>query len=330
MSVPFSRARAGRRVLPLAPSLAQPAPEVSLGTVTITATRDPSHVTDVVSKITVLDRETLDRSSGRTLVELLSQQPGLQFTSNGGLGKSASLFTRGLEARHTLLLADGIRVGPATLGTPSLDNLPLEAVERIEIVRGPMSSLYGSDAVGGVVQTFTRRGRFGSHPNAKMAAGSKRYDQLAGGIAFGSGDFDAAVQVEHTEAHGFSATNARAPFGNHSPDEDGFRQDGGSVRAGWQATPDWRVEALALQSDGTTRYDDGPGADSKARPHNRLLSSQASGRVGDTLDANLSAAQSVDAYETLATASAFASLGTIETVQKQFAWATSLAALGAM
>jgi vitamin B12 transporter len=330
MSVLFLRARASRCVLALAsipaalPVLAQVKDEASLATVTITATRTPSRVTDVVAEVTVLDREALDRNSGRTLVEVLSQQPGLQFTSNGGLGKAASLFIRGLESRHTLLLVDGIRVGSATLGTPSLDNLPLEAVERIEIVRGPMSALYGSDAVGGVIQIFTRRGRVGLHPNAKATVGSNHYGQLAGGVAFGSGAFDAAVQVQHTETRGFSATNARAPFGNHNPDDDGFTQNGGSLRLGWRATPDWRLEALALQADGTTRYDDGPGADSKAKLHNRLLSLQASGRLGDALRTKLSAAQSIDEFDTLVSASAFAALGPIETVQKQFAWETSL------
>jgi vitamin B12 transporter len=118
-------------------------------TVTVTATRSPQRLIDAVSDITVIDRAMLERSEGRTLVELLSQQAGLQFASNGGLGKSSSLFIRGLEARHTLLLLDGVRIFSATLGTPSLDNLPLEAVERIEIVRGPMTSLYGNSAMGG-------------------------------------------------------------------------------------------------------------------------------------------------------------------------------------
>ena len=84
---------------------------------------------------------------------------GLQTSSNGGLGKTASLFIRGLEARHTLLLVDGVRVGSATVGSPSLDNLPLEAVDRIEIVRGPMSSLYGSGAMGGVNRRWPWRWR---------------------------------------------------------------------------------------------------------------------------------------------------------------------------
>jgi vitamin B12 transporter len=330
MSVPLPRWHASRCAFSLASSLAafpvlgEPVAD-TLSQITVTATRLPSRVTDVVAEVTLIDRETLDRNSGRTLVEVLSQQPGLQFTSNGGLGKASALFIRGLEARHTLLLVDGIRVGSATLGTPSLDNLPLEAVEHIEIVRGPMSAQYGSDAVGGVIQVFTRRGRAGMHPNAKATVGSRRHGQLAGGIAVGNGAFDAAVQVQHTETRGFSATNSRAPFGNFNPDDDGFRQDGGSVRVGWQAGPDWRVEALTLQADGTTRYDDGPDADSKARLRNRLLSLQTSGRLAEGMNTKLSAAHSVDAYETVATASAFTPLGAIDTVQKQWAWETSLA-----
>ncbi|MEO5734151.1 MAG: TonB-dependent receptor plug domain-containing protein, partial [Rubrivivax sp.] len=125
--------------------------------IVITATHTPQRVSDVVAEVTVIDRAMLDRSEGRSLVEVLSQAPGLQFASNGGLGKPSSIFVRGLEARHVLLLVDGVRVGSATLGTASLDNLPLDTIERIEIARGPMTSLYGSSAMGGVVQVFTRR-----------------------------------------------------------------------------------------------------------------------------------------------------------------------------
>ncbi len=306
------------------PVPAQTAAETALGTVIVTATRTPSRVTEVVTEVTVIDRDMLDRASGRTLVEVLSSQPGLQFTSNGGLGKNSGLFIRGLEPRHTLLLVDGIRVGSATAGTPSLDNLPLETIERIEIVRGPMSSLYGSDAVGGVIQVFTRRGRDGLHPNAKATVGSRRYGQLAGGVAFGDGAFDAAVQLQHTETRGFSATNAGASE-DHEPDDDGFRQDGGSVRLGWQATADWRVEAQALDVDGLNRYDDGPGVDSRARLRNRLLSLRAIGRVNDELHTTLSAARSFDEGDILATANAFTNLGAFETEQKQFAWEATLA-----
>ncbi|MFN9196153.1 MAG: TonB-dependent receptor, partial [Pseudomonadota bacterium] len=130
--------------------------------VVVTATRTPQRAADALADFTVLGRAELDRFEGATLAQVLAAQPGLQSSSNGGLGKPASLFVRGLEARHTLLLVDGVRLGSATVGSPSLDNLPLAAIERIEIVRGPLSSLYGSGAMGGVVQVFTRRGGQGT------------------------------------------------------------------------------------------------------------------------------------------------------------------------
>ena len=299
-------------------------------TLTITATRVPARVSDLVAEVTVLDRAALERSEGRTLVELLSQQAGLQFTSNGGLGKTSGLFIRGLESRHTLLLVDGVRVGSATVGSPSLDNLPLEAVERIEIVRGPLSSLYGNGAMGGVIQVFTRPGTRGFNANAKASAGSNDYGQIAGGVGFGDGRFDAAVQVQHTDTKGFSATNPRYPFG-HNPDRDGWRQTGGSLRLGWQPLADWRVELLGLQSTGLTRIDDGAGADARAELRNGLVTLSARGRVLPGWSTRLSVAESTDAYETLATASAFTDLGTTQTRVRQIGWENTVATpLGAL
>jgi vitamin B12 transporter len=295
-----------------------------LDPVIVTATRTPLRASEAIAEVTVIDRAALDRATGRTLVELLAQQPGLQFTSTGGLGKTASIFIRGLEARHTLLLLDGVRVSSETVGSPSLDNLPLEIIERIEIVRGPMSSLYGSAAMGGVIQVFTRRGREGLHANASLTAGSKHHGQAAGGLVFGRGAFDGAVQVQHTETRGFSATNANAQFGSHDPDSDGFRQNGGSVRLGWQAAPDWRVEALAVESNGKTQYDDGPGVDARAALRNSIQLLQASGRIGADWRTRLYVARSVDSYDTLA-GGPFASLGPIATVQRQFGWENTLA-----
>ncbi len=298
-------------------------------TITVTATRMPARVSEVVAEVTVLERADIERAEGRTLVALLAQQAGLQFSSNGGLGKTASLFIRGLEARHTLLLVDGVRVASATVGTPSLDNLPLEAVERIEIVRGPVSSLYGSGAMGGVIQVFTRQGGRGLSANAKIAAGSHGFSQAAGGVGFGEAVWDAAAQVQHTDTRGVSATNAQVPFGSHDPDRDGFRQTGGSLRLGWQPfgdtrRADWRLELLTLQSRGLTRLDDGPGADARAQMENRLASLSARGHVAPGWRMRLSAAESVDAYDTLASASPWAALGVIQTRLHQYGWENSV------
>jgi vitamin B12 transporter len=247
--------------------------------VTITATRVPTPVNQLVAEVTVIDRATIERSEGRTLVELLSQQAGLQFASNGGLGKTASLFIRGLESRHTLLLVDGVRVGSSTVGSPSLDNLPLEAVERIEIVRGPMSSLYGNGAFGGVVQVFTRQATQGLSANAKVAAGTNEFGQIAAGMGYGNGVFDVAVQAQHTDTRGVSATNPSVPFGSYNPDRDGFRQSAGSLRLGWRPAGDWRVELLGLQSTGLSGLDDGPGANARAELLNEIVALSARGSV---------------------------------------------------
>ena len=286
----------------------------------VTATRTPVKVSDVVAEVTVFDRAMLDRSEGRSLVEVLSQAPGLQFAANGGLGKSTSLFVRGLEARHVLLLIDGVRVGSATLNTASLDNLPLDTVERIEIVRGPMSSLYGSNAMGGVVQVFTRRGQPGLRGNARLSAGSRDYGLASAGLSFGGGGFDLAAQVQHQQTDGFSATNARVPFGNFNPDDDGFRQNAGSLRAGWVFAPGWRLDGLLLESKGRTQIDDGPGADARASLRNSVQSVQVSGMVLAGWRTQLALGRSLDGYDTLSSASAFSSLGVIETKQTQLAW----------
>jgi len=293
--------------------------------VVVNATRLPERVASVLAEVSVIDRAQLDRASGRTLSEVLSSLPGLQFSSNGGLGKSASVFIRGLEARHTLLLLDGVRLGSATLGTPSLDNLPLDAVERIEVVRGPMSALYGADAAGGVIQIFTMRGKPGWQPVVRSTVGSDGHAQLSAGLGFGQGAFDGNLQLQHTETKGFSATSPRAQFGNYNADRDGFRQDGGSLRLGWQLVPDWRLEALALESNGRSGYDDGPGADAQAGLHNSLQVLQAVGRPLAGWQTQLRASRSTDGYDTLSSASPYSTLGEISTTQRQLSWENRLA-----
>ena len=301
------------------------APANRLDAVTVTATRTPTRVDRNLADVTVIDRAQIEQAAGRTLPELLAQQPGVQSTANGGLGKSASVFLRGLEARHTLLLIDGVRYGSATLGTPTWENLPLELIERIEIVRGPASGLYGTDAVGGVVQIFTRRGADGVKLDAHATAGSDRYGQLGAGVRFGAGDFDGSASVLRTTTRGFSATNDRVPFGSFNPDRDGFGQTSGALRLGWRVGGGWRLDASALRSEGTTRIDDGPGADARAALRSEVLSVAAEGPVTAAWRSRLRVARSADDYETLASASKFATLGTTGTVQRQYAWENTFA-----
>ncbi len=300
-------------------SLAQNAPAADPGTVVVTATRTPQRVDQALAQVTVIDRARIEAAAGRSLAELLASESGVQAWANGGLGTPATVSLRGLESRHTLLLVDGVRHGSATLGTPSWDNIPLDSIERIEIVRGPMSGLYGSDAVGGVVQIFTRRGQAGFNPDATLTVGSNRYGEVAAGARFGSGAFDGSLRLQQRRTDGFSATTPQVPFGSHNPDDDGFEQTSVNGRLGLRLG-DWRAEAALLKAEGEAQFDDGPGADSRAELRTEVWSAQLAGPVAGSWRTALRLARSRDDYDTLASASPFAALGNIGTTQQQFSW----------
>ena len=149
----------------------------SLQPVVVTATRTDSRIDAVVADVTVIDQARLRAEVGRSLPQVLSDFGGIQFASNGGLGKTSSLFIRGGQTRHALVLVDGMRFGSATTGSPSLENFPIESIDHIEVVRGPLASLYGSEAASGVVQIFTKRGKPGLMPTASVTVGNRDFLQ---------------------------------------------------------------------------------------------------------------------------------------------------------
>lgn len=304
---------------------AQPVPAAPLPSVVVTAARTPTRIDETLADVTVIDRAEIEQATGRTLPELLAQQPGVQFASNGGLGKLSSVFLRGLESRHTLLLIDGVRYGSATVGIPIWENLPLDEIERIEIVRGPLSGLYGSDAVGGVIQIFTRRGTEGLRANASLSAGSDRYGQGSAGLRFGAGAIDGAVQLSQTRTRGFSSANPRAQFGSFNDDDDGFRQNAGSVQLGLALGAGWRADLRALQSEGKTEFDDGPGVNSRAELRAAVQSLTVGGPITDDWRSLVRISRSRDDFDTIASASPFAGLGTTRTVQRQLSWENTVA-----
>ena len=224
----FRLSNAHLAALPLAlsaafPALAQNSPPNQLRETIVTATRTESRASAVLADVTVITREDIERSAGRTLSELIARQAGIQTSANGGLGKSSSLFIRGTESRHVLFLVDGVRYTSATTGTPPLDTIPLESIERIEVLKGPASALYGSDAVGGVVQIFTRRGVKGFRPYASVTLGSEDRREGTAGFQGGSGDVSYALGVQTLREKGFSSTNP-AVGTSFNPDRDGFNQ----------------------------------------------------------------------------------------------------------
>ena len=309
-------------------TLAQAPSASSLPLVTVTGTRQAMRLDEQVASVSVIERDEIERFSGHTLAEILASRAGIQFTSNGGPGATTSIFLRGTESRHVLLLVDGVRYGSATSGPPSFNGLPVDQIERIEIVRGPMSSLYGSDAVGGVIQVFTRRGEAGFRPHASATLGSKRFGGVAAGFSGGDERWDYALTAQHQRNSGFSATNEHAQFGNYNADDDGFRQSSIAANLGWKFLPDWQARAVILQSNGRVDLDDGsppdnPGVDSQAKVRTQILGLSVDGQAARQWQTTVRVSRSEDRYDTTRSSSSF-NLGRFQTTQDQYTWENRL------
>lgn len=198
--------------------------------IVVTASRAEETIGDALAPITVVTREQIERLQTRDLQDLFVGLPGLNLATNGGPGKSASLFVRGTESDHVLVLIDGIKVGSATTGSAPFEQIPVDQVERIEIVRGPRSSLYGSEAIGGVIQIFTRRGEGdGAVPSFSAGRGTRGDSHLEAGLRGGLGDLWYALGVSGRHTDGI---NARPSV--NEPDKDGYERRAGSARLGYR------------------------------------------------------------------------------------------------
>lgn len=311
--------------LACAPALAQRTP--ALAETVVTASRTPTRADELLSDTVVIDRAEIEQQASRTLPEILARVAGVQIAANGGPGKASSVFIRGAEARHTLLLIDGVRYGSATLGTPAWENIPVDMIDRIEVVKGPASALYGSDGVGGVVQIFTRKGKPGDplfSPRASTTLGSGGYKQITGGFSGASGPFTYSLDAQRTLDKGFSSTNRRVPFGNFNPDRDPFSQSALNASLGFRINPDWKIDSGLLYSEGTNHYDDGPERDTRSRVRTQTAYIGASGAVTPAWKTQLRYAQSRD-YTRNIVADPFNMPGLFETTQKEYLWQNDIA-----
>ena len=131
------------------------APTLNADDVVVTASRIPQRKESVIADVTVITREEIERAGQSTFVELLQTQPGVEISSNGGIGSNASIYLRGSNTNQVVVLVDGVRIGSVTSGTTNFGNISPSQIDRIEILRGPSSAHYGQDAVGGFIQIFT-------------------------------------------------------------------------------------------------------------------------------------------------------------------------------
>ncbi len=220
----------------------------------VTATRTAQTVEQSLAAVTVLDRERIERSQAASLPELLKQVPGVSLTNSGGPGKNTSLFTRGSESDHVLVLVDGVKIGSVTGGGAALQDLPLELIERIEVVRGPRSSLYGSEAIGGVIQIFTRKGQ-GEGAKPFFSAGYGTHDSYSGSIGVSGGDGRGwySLGASGSDTDGINAKSVQTS--GYESDADGYRNLSATLSAGYRFDNGLELDANVLRAKSHNDYD---------------------------------------------------------------------------
>ncbi|MFG3692864.1 TonB-dependent vitamin B12 receptor [Stutzerimonas stutzeri] len=220
----------------------------------VTATRTAQTVEQSLAAVTVLDRERIERSQAASLPELLKQVPSVSLTNSGGPGKNTSLFMRGSESDHVLVIVDGVKIGSVTGGGAALQDLPLELIERIEVVRGPRSSLYGSEAIGGVIQIFTRKGQ-GEGAKPFFSAGYGTHDSYSGSIGVSGGDGRGwySLGASGSDTDGINAKSVQTS--GYESDADGYRNLSATLSAGYRFDNGLELDANVLRAKSHNDYD---------------------------------------------------------------------------
>jgi len=156
----------------------------------VTATRNEISIEDATIPVTVIDRDQIELSLATDLSELLRFEAGIDIGRNGGPGQATSVFIRGTESNHTLLLIDGVRVNPGTIGGAAFQHIAPEIIERIEIVKGARSALYGTEAIGGVINVITRQA---GEPSFDMSLGYGSFNTKSGNMSGGYADEKSSI-----------------------------------------------------------------------------------------------------------------------------------------
>ena len=279
-------------------ALAQ-SPRPSLEETVVTATRVAQPLSDLVADVSIIDRDTIEKSGAVGVADLLAQLPGVEISRNGGVGTTSSVFIRGAETRFTAVYIDGVRIDSQATGGATWEAIPLTQIDRIEVLRGPAAAVYGSDAIGGVVQLFTKRGEGPAKPYVGIGVGSRSLREANAGVSGAAAGFDYSLGVSHEESRGF---NAR-PIDGANPDNDGYRRNTANARLGFQINPQQRVEATVLATDLNAGYDDfsyDPLNPVDDRSKHRLVTGGLSWRAQwtDAYSTKLSVSESRDRFET--------------------------------
>jgi vitamin B12 transporter len=238
------------------------AAQQTLDPVVVTANRTPQSASETLASVDVITREDIEQRQPLDVPDLLGDLAGIDLSRNGGRGNTASINIRGTSNDQALLLVDGVRVGSATTGGPALANLAPEQIERIEVVRGPRASLYGADAIGGVIQIFTRKN---DGAQASVTAGGRDTKAVNAGYGRTGEDGYWSINAARHLTDGFDVVDD-----NGEPDDDGFRQTSFSFRGARELTDRARLTAAVQYREGEPRFDGSPDGSSNTQHSTRV------------------------------------------------------------
>lgn len=262
--------------------------------VVTTPMRMAQTVDQTLHPVSILTREDIERLQPLDVPQLLRGLPGVQVSGTGAFGKQSSVFLRGSNSNQTIVLIDGMRAGSVTAGGAAWEYLPVEQIERIEVVRGPRASAYGADAVGGVIQIFTRGAQ--AEPVREISAGFGRFNtrRASATLSERQAAFRYQLGISHLASDGYDVLDGS------DPDDDGYRNDAVNVSLGYRFDSDIDLEWRLTRAQGTTEFDNafgGPG-ESEEDFVQQATSLHLSGPAGEAATWRITAGETRDERDT--------------------------------
>ncbi|EDQ01641.1 TonB-dependent receptor domain-containing protein [Shewanella benthica] len=216
--------------------------------ITVTGDRFDSTADQQLTVINTIEREEIARLNPKSVVDILETLPGVSVIRSGGAGQSASISIRGTSSGHVLVLIDGVRIGSATKGSVSFNALSPENIERIEVVKGPRAAIWGSDAIGGVIQIFTRKLE-GGEWFASVEYGSDAYMRASAGAGVSHGDGQTSISINREKSDGYDVKN------DGEDDDDGYDRLGISIKGQQTLNQQWLLSWTGQLETGSYEYD---------------------------------------------------------------------------
>ncbi|WP_374585816.1 TonB-dependent receptor domain-containing protein [Pseudoduganella sp.] len=289
-----------------------------LNSVVVTATRTPQAARDVVSDTLTIDADEIARSGAGSITEVLQRQRGIEITRNGGSATNSNVYLRGANSNQVIVLLDGVRIASATSGAAAWNAIPLGAVERIEVVYGPLSTIYGADAIGGVIQIFTKKGQGPLALDAAILAGSYGTRAARAGVSGQAGAFSYALNAGKERADGFSST--LPGLSSYNKDDDGYERKHANGQLAWQVAPGHELTALLMHIDQESDFDSGATVRAWNTQKLDTVALSSRNRLSSAWQMTTQASQARDKSGSFA-----ASASQIDTKQTMYSWQNDIA-----